>query len=75
MFKEYNEQEKEENESLVISNIMNSFPSNHKIWEWWKTQRFQKEQGEQEYTMLYEIDLPKILKAFTEHLLLDMNRK
>lgn len=28
--------------------------------------KFQKEQGEQEYTMIYEIDLPKILKAFTE---------
>ena len=34
------------------------------IWKWWKTQNFQKEQGEQEYTMIYGIDLPKILKAF-----------
>lgn len=42
-------------------------PSDKNIWEWWKTQKFQKEQGEQEYTMLYEIDLPKILKAFIEH--------
>ena len=42
-------------------------PSDEDIWEWWQTQKFQKEQGEQEYTMLYEIDLPKILKAFIEH--------
>lgn len=40
------------------------FPDNVAIWKWWQTQNFQKEQGEQEYTMIYEIDLPKILKAF-----------
>ena len=39
-------------------------PSDQDIWIWWQTQKFQKENGEQEYTMLYEIDLPKILKAF-----------
>jgi hypothetical protein len=44
-----------------------NLPSYEDIWKWWKTQKFQKEQGEQEYTMLYEIDLPKILKAFIEH--------
>ena len=44
-------------------------PSDEEIWRWWQTQKFQKEQGEQEYTMLYEIDLPKILKSFTEHLI------
>lgn len=44
-------------------------PSNVEIWQWWETQKFQKEQGLQEYNMLYEIDLPKILKAFTEHLI------
>ena len=42
-------------------------PNNEEIWRWWQTQKFQKEQGEQEYRMLYEIDLPKILKAFIEH--------
>ena len=42
-------------------------PSDEEVWRWWQTQKFQKEQGEQEYTMLYEIDLPKILKAFIEH--------
>ena len=42
-------------------------PSDEELWKWWQTQKFQKEQGEQEYTMLYEIDLPKILKAFIEH--------
>jgi hypothetical protein len=42
-------------------------PSDQEIWRWWQTQKFQKEQGEQEYTMIYEIDLPKILKAFIEH--------
>ena len=42
-------------------------PSDEEIWRWWQTQKFQKEQGEQEYTMPYEIDLPNILKAFIEH--------
>jgi len=40
--------------------------TNVEIWKWWQTQKFQKEQGEQEYIMIYEIDLPKILKAFVE---------
>jgi hypothetical protein len=49
-------------------------PSDEEIWRWWQTQKFQKEQGEQEYTMLYEIDLPKILKSFTEHLIQGGNK-
>ena len=69
MFKEYNEQEKAEQKALFIADVMHRFPSNPDIQNWWKTQNFQKEQGEQEYMMIYEIDLPKILKAFTEHLL------
>lgn len=48
------------------TDVIRSFPDNVEIWKWWQTQKFQKEQGEQEYTMIYEIDLPKILKAFTE---------
>lgn len=43
------------------------FPDDLAIWEWWNAQNFQKEQGEQEYTMIYEIDLPKIFKAFVGH--------
>jgi hypothetical protein len=42
-------------------------PSDKEIWKWWQTEKFQKERGEQEYTMLYEIDLPKIIKSFIEH--------
>ena len=49
-----------------LTECLESFPDNVEIWKWWQTQKFQKEQGEQEYTMIYEIDLPKILKAFTE---------
>jgi len=56
-----------ENEPSCLDAVIRSFPDNIEIWKWWKTQKFQKEQGEQEYTMIYEIDLPKILKAFTEH--------
>lgn len=56
-----------DNSALLKANVVHSFPSNVEIWKWWQTQNFQKEQGEQEYTMIYEIDLPKILKAFTEH--------
>ncbi len=57
-----------ENESQpsCLGAVIRSFPANVEIWKWWQTQKFQKEQGEQEYTMIYEIDLPKILKAFTE---------
>ena len=53
---------------LILTTTPIELPSNEEIWRWWQTQKFQKEQGEQEYTMLYEIDLPKILKAFIEHL-------
>ena len=59
----------QELEQCNIADVMHCFPDNPEIWKWWKEQKFQKEQGEQEYTMIYEIDLPKILKAFTEHLL------
>lgn len=51
---------------LRKTDVMRGFPDNVEIWKWWQTQTFQKEQGEQEYTMIYEIDLPKILKAFVE---------
>jgi hypothetical protein len=55
--------------NLVIDHLTPiELPSDQEIWRWWQTQKFQKEQGEQEYTMIYEIDLPKILKAFIEHL-------
>lgn len=54
------------NPPSCLGAVIRSFPDNVEIWKWWQTQKFQKEQGEQEYTMIYEIDLPKILKAFTE---------
>ena len=54
------------NEPSCLGVVIRSFPDNVEIWKWWQTQKFQKEQGGQEYTMIYEIDLPKILKAFTE---------
>ena len=44
-------------------------PGDEEIWKWWKEQKFQRVRGEQEYIMIYEIDLPKILKSFTEHFL------
>lgn len=52
--------------ALTIPVVIRSFPDNVEIWKWWQTQKFPKEHGEQEYTMIYEIDLPKILKAFVE---------
>ena len=55
------------NQQSSLGAVIRSFPDNIEILKWWQTQKFQKEQGEQEYTMIYEIDLPKILKAFTEH--------
>ena len=52
-----------------ITDVTHRLSSNPDILEWWKTQNFQKEQGEQGYMIIYEIDLPKILKAFSEYLL------
>lgn len=75
MFENYNKQEEAEQKALFIADVMQRFPDNPEIWKWWKTQKFQKEQGEQEYGMIYEIDLPKILKAFTEHFLNDISKK
>lgn len=65
-------------ESMIEKHLKNltpiELPSDEEVWRWWQTQKFQKEQGEQEYTMLYEIDLPKILKSFTEHLIQGGNK-
>ena len=56
------------NENQTIDSLTPiELPSDDEIWKWWQTQKFQKAQGEQEYTMLFEIDLPKILKAFIEN--------
>lgn len=38
--------------------------SDIEIFKWLKEQKFQTEQGDQEYTMMYEIDMPKIFKKF-----------
>ena len=56
-------------EFLILTTHPIELPSDEEILRWWQTQKFQKAQGEQEYTMLYEIDLAKILKSFTEHLI------
>jgi len=61
-------------EDILKTETPIELPSDEEIWRWWQTQKFQKEQGEQEYTMLYEIDLPKILKSFTEHLIQGGNK-
>lgn len=34
------------------------------IFEWFQSKSFQREQGQQEYTLIYEIDLPKIINLF-----------
>jgi hypothetical protein len=62
-----NDSNETENHAFLVGGVIRSFPKNSEIWEWWQTQKFEKEQGEQEYTMIYEIDLPKILKAFLDH--------
>jgi thymidylate synthase len=56
-----------ESDKSGIDVILLNFPDNVEIWKWWQTQKFQKEQGDQEYKMIYEIDLPKILKSFVEY--------
>lgn len=34
------------------------------VFEWFQTKKFQREQGHQEYQMIYEIDLPRIINQF-----------
>lgn len=55
--------------NCIIPDVMRRFPSNSDIYRWIKEKKYQREQGEQEYMMLFELDMPKILKDFTEHLL------
>lgn len=50
--------------NCIQQNLLQTFPSNPEIYKWIKDKRFQREQGDQEYMMLFEIDMPKILKAF-----------
>lgn len=38
--------------------------TSQQVFEWFNKQRFQRERGTQEYTMIYEIDLPKIINKF-----------
>ncbi|MFS0489922.1 hypothetical protein [Leadbetterella byssophila] len=51
------------------------FPSDQDIWDWWEMQNFQKEEGEQGYTMIFKIDLPKILKSFFDYFVINANGK
>lgn len=53
--------EKVENFNIKLEKL-----SNQEIYKWFNTTKFQKERGEQEYTMIYELDLPKIIRAFLE---------
>jgi hypothetical protein len=55
--------------NCIMPSLEKQFPSNPEIYRWINEKKFQKSQGEQEYMMLFEIDMPKILKAFTERLL------
>lgn len=55
--------------NCIFPALEKQFPSNPEIYRWINEKKFQKAQGEQEYMMLFEIDMPKILKAFTERLL------
>lgn len=53
----------------VVSTEHKTFPTDAEIFTWLKEENFQTEQGEQEYTMMFKIDLPKILKRFAERFL------
>jgi hypothetical protein len=44
------------------------------VFEWFQSQRFQREQGEQEYLMIYELDLPKIINKFIQDNLHQINQ-
>ena len=50
----------------VVSTEPKTFPTDSEIFTWIKEEKFQTEQGEQEYTMMFKNDMPKILKRFLE---------
>lgn len=41
---------------------------------WLKEQKFQTEQGEQEYTMYFDVDIPKIMIVYNKQLLDEIER-
>ena len=55
----------------IVSTEPKKFPTDAEIFTWLKEEKFQTEQGEQEYTMMFEIDMPKIIKRFSERFLID----
>lgn len=57
------------NKKTNVEEILENFPSNPEIYSWLRSQDYQREQGEQEYILLYELDIPRILKEFTEYIL------
>jgi len=44
------------------------FPTNPEIFKWLSEQGYQTDSGEQEYTMMYELDMPKILGDFVKYI-------
>jgi len=45
---------------------MNKLPSRPEIYEWLKLQNFQTEDGCQEYSMYYDVDMPTILNKYVK---------
>jgi hypothetical protein len=41
-----------------------SKPTKNEIFQWLKEQGYQKEEGPQEYSMYFDIDMPKILEDY-----------
>ena len=48
----------------VVSTEPKKFPTDAEILTWLKEEKFQTEQGEQDYIMMFQIDMPRILKRF-----------
>lgn len=64
MFENYNNLEEQEQKAYIMEN----FPNRDEIIEWWKNYHPRKELFNQEYT-IYEVEIPKMFKAFVEYLL------
>jgi len=53
-------------EALNKHNVSGSLPD-AEIFLWLQKQKYQTEQGEQEYKMYFDVDMPKIIKAAIAH--------
>ena len=50
--------------SDIWNTYKESAPSEVEVYKWLREQKFQTDQGEQEYTMYFDVDMPEILEKY-----------